>query len=171
MGISLNYKKADPAPAVTRCTLTIGWSGSIRATGTRPSFRLVSLATDTLEDGMADAGELIDKRIEELADWRGELLARIRRLVLGADPGIIEEWKWDSPVWSKSGMLASAGVFKGHVKVNFFRGASLPDPKGLFNAGLEAKTSRGIDVHEGDALDEAGLQELVRAAVVLNAQK
>jgi hypothetical protein len=118
-----------------------------------------------------DPSEQIDRQIEELGDWRGEALARIRRIVLSADPGISEEWKWDTPVWSKNGNVVAAGAFKDHVKINFFKGAQIDDPKGLFNAGLEAKTSRAIDLAEGEALDDAGLLELVRAAVALNLHK
>ena len=114
------------------------------------------------------ASEHIDKAIQDLADWRGELIARLRRLIQDAVPEITEEWKWDTPVWSFKGNVVAAGAFKGHVKLNFFKGASLDDPKGLFNAGLEAKASRGIDFSEGDQIDEAALKDLVRAAVALN---
>lgn len=87
--------------------------------------------------------QLIDRQVEELRDWRGAMLAQLRRLVHEAVPGIAEEWKWGTAVWARGGMVCSAGVFKDHVKINFFKGAALEDPKGLFNAGLEAKTSRG----------------------------
>jgi hypothetical protein len=115
--------------------------------------------------------QLITQRIEELGDWRGQRMARLRQLILEAAPGISEEWKWDTPVWSHTGNVVAVGAFKDYLKINFFKGASLPDPKGLFNAGLEAKTSRGIDLHEGDKLNEAALKELIRAAVALNAGK
>jgi len=115
-----------------------------------------------------DPSERISERITELGDWRGEMLARLRRLVLEAAPGIAEEWKWDSPVWVHKGNVLSAGVFKNHLKLNFFKGAALADPQGLFNAGFEAKKTRSIDLHEGDAIDEGALQELIRAAVALN---
>ena len=112
--------------------------------------------------------EHIDQAIQELSDWRGELIARLRRLIQDAVPEITEEWKWDTPVWSFKGNVVAAGAFKDHVKLNFFKGASLDDPKGLFNAGLEAKASRSIDFSEGDAIDEEALKDLVRAAVTLN---
>ncbi len=111
----------------------------------------------------------ITSHIAELGDWRGERLAELRRLILAADPNMTEEWKWDAPVWSDHGNVVSAAAFKDHVKLNFFQGAALPDPHGLFNAGLDAKTSRAIDLHEHDRLDESALQGLVRAAVAHNA--
>jgi hypothetical protein len=110
----------------------------------------------------------IDKAIKDLPDWRGKMLARLRRLIQDAVPEITEEWKWDTPVWSFKGNVVAAGAFKDHVKLNFFKGASLEDPKGLFNAGLEAKTSRSIDFSEGDEIDEAALKDLIRAAVAHN---
>ena len=113
----------------------------------------------------------ITNHIAELADWRGNLLARLRQLILEADPAMVEEWKWDTPVWSHNGNVVAAGAFKDHVKLNFFKGASLQDPHGLFNAGLDAKATRAIDIHEGDAIDEGALQELIRAAVAQNASK
>jgi hypothetical protein len=112
----------------------------------------------------------ISAYIAELGGWRGEMLARLRDLIHQAAPGISEEWKWDTPVFSQNGAVCAAGAFKEHVKLNFFKGASLPDPKGLFNAGLDAKASRAIDLREGDQLDAAGLKDLVRAAVELNAR-
>lgn len=111
---------------------------------------------------------MIDQRIADLGDWRGQLSARLRTLIHEADPDIVEEWKWGSPVWSDHGMIASLGVFKDHLKLNFFQGASLSDPHGLFNAGLSAKVSRGIDFRAGDEVDEAGVRDLVRAAVAHN---
>ena len=113
--------------------------------------------------------EHIDKAIKDLPDWRGELIARVRRLIQDAVPEITEEWKWDTPVWSFKGNVVAAGAFKDHVKLNFFKGASLDDPKGLFNAGLDAKATRAIDFGEGDAIDEAALKDLIRAAVAQNA--
>ena len=112
--------------------------------------------------------ELIDRRIAELGDWRGELVARLRALVRAADPEIVEEWKWDTPVWSRKGMVCAAGAFKGAVKLNFFKGASLQDPDKLFNAGLDAKATRAIDFHQGDRVDDAALTRLVKAAVAHN---
>ena len=113
----------------------------------------------------------ITNHIAELADWRGAMLARLRQLIFEADPAMVEEWKWDTPVWSQHGNVVAAGAFKDHVKLNFFKGASLQDPHGLFNAGLDAKATRAVDIHEGDTIDEPALQELVRAAVAQNAGK
>ena len=112
--------------------------------------------------------QLITHHIAELADWRGKMLARLRKLILDAAPGTTEEWKWGTPVWSHKGNVVSVGAFKDHLKINFFQGASLPDPHGLFNAGLDAKATRAIDLHEGDKINEPALKELVRAAVALN---
>ncbi len=112
--------------------------------------------------------KLIDKKIADLADWRGGLFARLRTLILAADPNIVEEWKWNTAVWTHNGMICAVGAFKDHMKINFFRGASLEDPHGLFNAGLEAKATRAIDVHEGDTVDESALTDLIRAAVAYN---
>jgi hypothetical protein len=110
----------------------------------------------------------ITNHIAGFDDWRGKTLARLRQLILAADPDMTEEWKWDTPVWSHKGNVVAAGVFKDHVKLNFFKGATLQDPHGLFNAGLEAKTSRAIDFHEGDGIPASALQDLVRAAVAHN---
>ena len=112
--------------------------------------------------------ELIDQRIADTPDWRGELMARLRALIHEADPDIQEEWKWDSPVFSHNGMVCSLGAFKNHVKLNFFKGAKIPDPKGLFNAGLDAKTTRSIDIPESTEIDEEGIRDLVRAGAALN---
>ena len=97
------------------------------------------------------------------------MIARVRKLILDAAPELTEEWKWDTPVWSHKGNVVAAGVFKDHVKLNFFKGASLGDPRGLFNAGLEAKATRAIDIAEGEQIDEVALKELVRTAVAYNA--
>ncbi len=115
-----------------------------------------------------NASTQITDYINELSDWRGKLLARLRKLILAADPDIVEEWKWGTPVWSHKGNVVAVGAFQDHVKVNFFKGASLPDPHGLFNAGLEAKATRAIDLREGDKINEPALKELVRAAVAYN---
>ena len=119
--------------------------------------------TDTIT-----ASQQIDNYIKELGDWRGKMVARLRKLILDAAPELAEEWKWDTPAWSHKGNVVAAGVFKDHVKLNFFKGASLQDPKSLFNAGLDAKASRGIDIHEGEDVDESSLKELVRTAVAYN---
>ena len=119
------------------------------------------------KDGMTPS-QLITNQIAELADWRGKMLARLRKLILEAAPDITEEWKWGTAVWSQKGLVCSAAAFKDHVKLNFFKGASLKDPKGLFNAGLDAKATRAIDFSEGDKIDEPALKDLVRAAVAYN---
>jgi len=119
--------------------------------------------------GGESASRLIDARIQELGDWRGETLARVRALIREADPEAIEEWKWRGvPVWSHAGMLCTGETYKSVVKLTFARGAALDDPKGLFNSSLEGSTRRAIDIHEGERIDEAALKALVRAAVALN---
>jgi len=112
--------------------------------------------------------QLITNQIAELADWRGKMLAHLRKLILETAPGITEEWKWGTAVWSLKGNVVAVGAFKDYLKINFFKGASLPDPHGLFNAGLDAKATRAIDLHEGDKINEPALKELLRAAVALN---
>ena len=112
--------------------------------------------------------QLIDKQIANLADWRGKILGRLRKIIHETDPDIKEEWKWSTAVWTHNGMVCAVGSFKDHVKLNFFKGASLSDPHKLFNAGLEAKATRAIDFHEGDKIDEPALKALIRAAVDYN---
>jgi hypothetical protein len=113
--------------------------------------------------------QLIDQRIEELGDWRGELLARIRKVIKAAEPDVVEEWKWRGvPTWYSGGMICTGETYKDKVKVTFAKGASLDDPAGLFNSSLDGNVRRAIDWHEGDELDEKALQALVRAAVDLN---
>jgi len=113
--------------------------------------------------------QLIDARIEELSDWRGETLARIRILIKQADPEVVEEWKWRGvPVWSHAGIICTGETYKNVVKMTFAKGASLEDPSGLFNSSLEGNTRRAIDFHEGDKIDEKALKALIRAAVALN---
>ncbi len=110
----------------------------------------------------------IDNFIKELTDWRGAWIAKFRALILKTAPEVTEDWKWGVPVWAYKGNVVASGVFKDHVKLNFFKGASLPDPKKLFNAGLEAKATRAIDISEDEKIDEAALKELIRAAVAYN---
>ena len=112
--------------------------------------------------------EQIDARIEELGDWRGEMLSRLRALIKEADPEVAEEWKWETPVWSHNGLICTGETYKKVVKMTFAKGASLKDPSGLFNSSLEGHVRRAIDIHEGDALDEKALKALIRAAVALN---
>ena len=122
-----------------------------------------------------DASTQIDERIGELGDWRGETLSRVRGIIRSADPEIVEEWKWakatspGTPVWSRDGIICTGETYKSVVKLTFMKGASLDDPKGLFNSSLEGKTRRAIDIGEGEQIDEAALKALVREAVDLNA--
>jgi hypothetical protein len=112
--------------------------------------------------------QLITNQITELTDWRGERFARLRKLVLKAAPDLTEEWKWGTAVWTQKGNVVALGVFRDHLKLNFFKGAALDDPHGLFNAGLDAKATRAIDLFEGDKINELALPSLIRAAVALN---
>jgi hypothetical protein len=113
--------------------------------------------------------QLIDARIKELSDWRGETLARVRALVKEADPEVVEEWKWRGvPVWEHGGIICTGEIYKNVVKMTFAKGASLEDPSGLFNSSLEGNTRRAIDIHEGEKIDEKALKALIRAAVALN---
>jgi hypothetical protein len=121
-----------------------------------------------MNDGKTPS-QLIDQRIEELGDWRGEMLARIRRVIKEAEPDVVEEWKWRGvPTWYHAGMICTGETYKSQVKVTFAKGASLDDPAGLFNSSLEGNVRRAIDFHEGDEIDEKALKALVRAAVDLN---
>jgi hypothetical protein len=118
----------------------------------------------------APPAELIDARIAELGDWRGETLARVRALIREADPEVVEEWKWRGvPVWSHAGIVCTGETYKAVVKLTFAKGASLDDPARLFNASLDGNTRRAIDIREGETIDEEALKALVRAAVALNA--
>ncbi|WEX86669.1 DUF1801 domain-containing protein [Sinorhizobium garamanticum] len=122
-------------------------------------------------DGKAEdnPSRLIDARIEELGDWRGETLARVRALIREADPEVVEEWKWRGvPVWSHAGIICTGETYKQVVKLTFAKGASLNDPASLFNSSLEGNTRRAIDIHEGEKIDEEALKGLIRAAVELN---
>jgi len=121
------------------------------------------------EKGGDAPSQLIDARIKELGDWRGETLARVRLLIKQADPAVVEEWKWRGvPVWSHAGIICTGETYKNVVKMTFAKGASLEDPSGLFNSSLEGNTRRAIDFHEGDKIDEKALQALIRAAVAMN---
>jgi hypothetical protein len=115
------------------------------------------------------ASRLIDTRIQELGDWRGEMLSRVRALIKQADPKVVEEWKWrGTPVWSHDGLICTSETYKNVVKMTFSRGASLDDPSGLFNSSLEGRARRAIDFREGDKVNEKALKTLIRAAVALN---
>jgi hypothetical protein len=118
---------------------------------------------------VGSASRLIDERIKQLGDWRGTTLATVRATVHAADPEIVEEWKWrGTPVWSHGGIVCTGEAYKNVVKLTFAKGAALQDPGGLFNSSLEGNVRRAIDIHEGEAVDEAALKELIRAAVRLN---
>jgi hypothetical protein len=125
---------------------------------------------------MESASALIDEKIKELGDWRGKTLARVRAIIREADAEIVEEWKWakatnpGTPVFSHSGIVCTGETYKSVVKLTFAKGASLPDPSGLFNSSLDGNVRRAIDIHEGDKIDEAALKDLIRAAVALNLQ-
>jgi hypothetical protein len=114
------------------------------------------------------ASELISKRIAELWDWRGEALARMRKLIKEADPDVVEEWKWMNPVWSHDGIICTGESYKSHVKLTFAKGASLKDPARLFNSSLDGNVRRAIDIHEGEDVDESAFKALVRQAITLN---
>lgn len=128
------------------------------------------MKTDKVDSNEASA--LIDERIRELADWRGETLAHIRQIIRQADPQVIEEWKWRGvPVWSHAGIICTGETYKQVVKMTFAKGASLDDPSKLFNASLEGNTRRAIDIHEGEQIDEKALKALIQAAVALNTSR
>jgi len=120
------------------------------------------------------ASAVLDARIRELKDWRGQTLAKVREIIREADPEMVEEWKWvkatnpGTPVWSRGGIICTGETYKNAVKMTFAKGASLKDPSGLFNASLDGNVRRAIDIHEGDKIDEAALKDLIRAAVALN---
>jgi hypothetical protein len=115
--------------------------------------------------------QLIDARIKELGDWRGQMLGRLRTIIQQADPGVVEEWKWNIPVWSHDGLICTGEVYKNAVKMTFAKGAALPDPSGLFNSSLEGNTRRAIDFHEGAKINVKALKTLIRDAVTLNKSK
>ena len=120
-------------------------------------------------DGADSAPDLIDARIAELGDWRGEMLARVRAVIKRADPDVVEEWKWRGvPVWSHDGIICTGETYKRVVKLTFAKGAALADPSGMFNSSLEGNTRRAIDIHEGEEIDEGALADLIRAAIDLN---
>ena len=127
-----------------------------------------------MADDTTNASRLIDERIAELGDWRGETLSKVRKIIKGADPDIVEEWKWvkptnpGTPVWSHNGGVCTGETYKSVVKLTFFKGAALNDPSGLFNSSLDGKVRRAIDFKEGDKIDEGALKDLVREAVALN---
>jgi hypothetical protein len=117
---------------------------------------------------LESASVFIDNKIKELGDWRGRALAQVRTIIHEADPDIVEEWKWDVPVWSHGGIVCTGETYKNAVKLTFAKGAALQDPSGVFNSSLEGNVRRAIDFHEGDKVDEAALKDLIGAAVALN---
>jgi hypothetical protein len=129
----------------------------------------MNLKNSSKEGRGESLSQLIDARIKELGDWRGEMLAKVRRLIKEADPEVIEEWKWRGvPVWEHDGIICTGETYKNVVKMTFAKGASLDDPSGLFNSSLEGNVRRAIDIREGDTIDEKALKTLIRAAVALN---
>jgi hypothetical protein len=139
------------------------------ATKTRSGDAEMAPGKTSGSNATSEASQLIDGRIKELNDWRGETLARVRALIKEADPEAVEEWKWRGvPVWSHEGILCTGETYKAVVKLTFAKGAALDDPKGLFNSSLEGSTRRAIDIHEVDAIDEMALKALIRAAVAQN---
>jgi hypothetical protein len=129
---------------------------------------MMKKSTTTAPAAAASASALIDAKIEALGDWRGEMLSRLRALIKQADPDVVEEWKWNTPVWSHAGLICTGEAYKKIVKTTFAKGASLPDPSKLFNSSLEGNVRRAIDFHEGQKLDEKALKALIRAAVRFN---
>jgi hypothetical protein len=131
-----------------------------------------SKSAATIAKGAASPTALIDARIKELGDWRGETLARVRKIIKQACPDVVEEWKWRGvPVWEHDGIICTGETYKAVVKLTFAKGAALNDPARLFNSSLEGNVRRAIDIHEGDKIDEKALQALIRAAVALNTSK
>ena len=151
-----------------RCTWApkTGRAANLDCAGRQPS------AGATMKQSTGSQGEspskLIDAKIKSLDDWRGKTLARVRALIRQAAPEVVEEWKWDIPVWSKGGIICTGETYKGKVKLTFAKGASLADPAGLFNASLDGKVRRAIDIHEGDDIEEAAFKALLRSAAALN---
>lgn len=125
-------------------------------------------AAGSTSDTAQPASKLIDARIRELADWRGKTLARMRELILEADPEIVEEWKWSNPVWSRNGIICTGESYKTHVKLTFARGASVPDPTKIFNSSLEGNLRRAVDIKEGEEVDARAFKTLIKAAVATN---
>src|SRR2546423_10203262 len=140
---------------------------------TKTTTTMKTSTTASMEaKGEASPSRLIDARIKELGDWRGETLARVRSLIKEADPDVVEEWKWRGvPVWEHAGIVCTGETYKTVVKLTFAKGAALKDPSGLFNSSFEGNVRRAIDIHEGDRIDDKALKALIRAAVALNAAK
>ena len=152
-------------------TIALGSRGMPDLGGKKTTRRKAASPAKKPRAGSASSpSQLIEARIAELDDWRGKALAKIRKLIKQADPGVVEEWKWRGvPVWSHDGLICTGETYKAVVKMTFAKGASLNDPAGLFNSSLDGKVRRAIDVHEGDEIDEEALKALIRSAVALNA--
>jgi hypothetical protein len=133
-----------------------------------PATKKKGQSGSTAGTGGDSAPGLIDARIRELGDWRGDTLARVRALIKQADPAVVEEWKWGVPVWSHDGIICTGETYKSAVKLTFAKGASLEDPSALFNSSLEGNTRRAIDFHAGDSIDEKAFKALIREAAALN---
>src|SRR5271154_864474 len=144
---------------------SVGHPPKKRISGGKQALIMKKSGSQTVES----ASRLIDARIQELSDWRGEMLSRLRALIQQADPKVVEEWKWSIPVWSHDGLICTGETYKAVVKMTFARGAFLDDPSGLFNSSLEGRVRRAIDFREGDKVNEKALKTLIRAAVALNA--
>jgi hypothetical protein len=143
-----------------------------QATAPMKNARTTTRSASMTGNGAASPSRLIDARIKELGDWRGETLARVRKLIKEACPDVVEEWKWRGvPVWEHDGIICTGETYKAVVKLTFAKGAALDDPSHLFNASLDGNVRRAIDIHEGDKIDEKALKALIRAAVALNAKK
>ena len=150
--------------------MTTGKAGKAKTAKLPAKTPSKSAATKAKET--ASPSSLIDARIKELGDWRGETLARIRKLIHEADPQVVEEWKWRGvPIWEHAGIICTGETYKEVVKMTFAKGAALDDPKGLFNSSLEGNTRRAIDIRQGDKIDEKALKALIKAAVALNTAK
>ena len=154
--------------------------GSVKPTNSKPGTNgrtamkknTVAKETGAAPKGAKSPTRLIDARIKEFGDWRGEALAKVRKLIKAADPQVVETWKWRGvPVWEHDGIICTGETYKAAVKLTFAKGASLPDPSGLFNSSLDGNVRRAIDIHEGDKVNERAFTALIRAAVALNASK
>jgi hypothetical protein len=140
----------------------------VKKSGSRKTVSPTTKSQKTESPISQSPAQLIDARIAELGDWRGEMLGRLRALVKDADPDVVEEWKWSVPVWSHDGLICTGETYKNAVKMTFAKGAALKDPSGLFNSSLEGNVRRAIDFHAGEKIDEKALKTLIRAAVALN---
>lgn len=140
----------------------------MRKTTTRKTSKSKATARKSAAPSGKSASRMIDGRIKELGDWRGKMLSQIRSLVKQADPDVVEEWKWENPVWSHDGLICTGESYKNIVKMTFAKGAALQDPSGLFNSSLGGGTRRAIDFHEGEKINEDALKALIRSAVALN---